>query len=133
MENHKHLMPTLGQPAPDFKGVAFFRHSFRKKKLADYKGKWLVLFFYPLDFTFVCPTEIKSFNNHYDEFKKNNCEVLGCSVDSKFVHRAWSKSPLDIGGIGMLKFPLLEDVSHDITSAYGCLVPSGPEKGIANR
>jgi alkyl hydroperoxide reductase subunit AhpC len=85
------MAETLVQKdAPDFKAQALVGKSFKEIQLADYKGKWVVLFFYPLDFTFVCPTEITAFSDRADEFKKLGAEILGCSVDSKFSHLAWS-------------------------------------------
>ena len=92
-----------------------------------------MLFFYPLDFTFVCPTEIKAFNQMADEFAKINCQLVGCSVDSHFVHRQWTMTSLEDGGIGPLKFPLLSDLSHDIGKAYNCLITEGDDKGVALR
>ncbi len=127
------IAPRIDLPAPDFKGYTFFKRAFRKTSLKKFKGKWLVLFFYPMDFTFVCPTEIKAFNEMAPKFKEINCEILGCSVDSKFVHRQWSKTPLSEGGVGPLTFPLLADLSKEICSAYGCLVTEGPDKGAAFR
>ena len=123
----------IGKRAPNFEGLAYHDQLFKTLKLSDYEGKWLVLFFYPLDFTFVCPTEIKAFNAKVDSFKKLNCEIIGCSVDSRFCHRAWSMMPHDKGGIGQLKYPLMEDISKDICKAYGCLIESGDDKGVAYR
>merc|ERR1719409_2333301 len=79
------------------------------------KGKWVVLFFYPLDFTFVCPTEIVEFNKKYAEFKKLGAEVIGVSVDSHHTHLAWTRTPREDGGVGKLDFPLLADLSKDIS------------------
>ena len=120
-------MPAqVGQKAPDFQGQAVMPNGeFKEIKLSDYKGKWVVLFFYPLDFTFVCPTEIKAFNEKYDEFTKMKAEVITCSTDSKFSHKAWQES-----GLGKLKFPHLEDNSHQISRAYGVLIE---DKGFALR
>ena len=97
---NQNLNLSIGKQAPNFEGLAYHDKRFKKLQLSDYKGKWLVLFFYPLDFTFVCPTEIKAFNNKADNFKKLGCEIIGCSVDSRFCHRAWSMLSLDKGGIG---------------------------------
>lgn len=94
-------MPAQVQSqAPDFKGDAVVGKQFKEISLADYKGKWLVLFFYPLDFTFVCPTEITAFSDVVDKFKKLDAEVVGCSVDSKFSHLAWVETPRNKGGLG---------------------------------
>ena len=84
-------------------------------KLADFKGKYLVLFFYPQDFTFVCPTEIIAFSNRVEEFKKIGCEVIGCSTDSANCHRAWMKTPRTDGGLGDIDLPLLADPTHVIS------------------
>lgn len=89
--------------------------------LADYFGKWLVLFFYPLDFTFVCPTEITAFSDAAAQFRAVGADVLGVSVDSKFVHRAWIKTPRDKGGLGELNFPLASDLTKDVSRRYGVL------------
>src|SRR3990167_3067109 len=103
-------MDTLVQKeAPQFKTDALVGTEFKSVSLSDYKGKWVCLFFYPLDFTFVCPTEITAFDNKYSSFKEANCEVLGCSVDSKFTHLAWANTNRKEGGIGKLNFPLLSD------------------------
>ncbi len=124
-------MDSLVQkPAPDFKTDALIGEEFKAISLTDFRGKWLCLFFYPLDFTFVCPTEITAFNDAYRNFKEANCELVGCSVDSKFSHLAWAKTPRKEGGIGKLSFPLLADVTKKIGSAYGVLLP---EAGITLR
>lgn len=119
-------MDTLVQkPAPQFSAEALIGEEFKTVKLADFKGKWVCLFFYPLDFTFVCPTEITAFNDNYKSFKEVNCEVVGCSVDSKFSHLAWAKTPRKEGGIGKLQIPLLADITKDIGRDYGVLLPDG--------
>ena len=109
------------QPAPDFKAMALSGKLFKEIKLADYKGKWLVLFFYPLDFTFVCPTEITAFSDRVEDFKKLDCEVLGSSVDSQFTHLAWVNTARKDGGLGEIKYPLLADVTKKIAQDYGVL------------
>lgn len=111
--------------APDFKTAAAFNSQLTEVSLSDYKGKWVCLFFYPLDFTFVCPTEITAFSDHIDRFKALNCEVLGASVDSQFSHLAWLKIPRNQGGLGDIKFPLLADVSKSISKDYGILTAEG--------
>ncbi|HVE14811.1 MAG TPA: peroxiredoxin [Elusimicrobiota bacterium] len=117
------MSETLVQKAaPDFKAQAVVNKLFKEVKLEDFKGKWLVLFFYPLDFTFVCPTEITSFSDHIDQFHKLNCEVVGCSVDSQFTHLAWINTPRKEGGLGEIKYPLLADISKKIARDYGVLV-----------
>lgn len=111
--------------APDFKTDALVGEEFKAISLSDFRGKWLCLFFYPLDFTFVCPTEITAFNDAYKHFKESHCELLGCSVDSKFTHLAWARTPRKEGGIGKLAFPLLADVTKEIGANYGVLLKSG--------
>lgn len=90
--------------------------------LSDYKGKYIVLFFYPLDFTFVCPTEIIAFNENIDEFRKRDTEVFGISVDSVYSHLAWKKTEIEDGGIGSIQFPLLADINHTIGNAYDVML-----------
>lgn len=120
----------VGSPAPDFAGDAVIGGDIKKIQLADFKGKWVVLFFYPLDFTFVCPTEIVAFNDHLESFKKLNTEVIACSVDSKFSHLAWNQTSLDKGGLGGVKYPLLSDLTKNIARDYGVLLE---QAGIALR
>ena len=107
----------IGLPAPPFSLDAVFKQEFVTVNLGDYKGKWVVLFFYPGDFTFVCPTEIRGFNSSLAEFSKINTSVLAVSVDSKFSHQAWIKS----GALGTLDFPLLSDFSKQTARDYGVL------------
>lgn len=108
----------IGEKAPYFKGVAVMPNKeFQEIQLSDYRGKWLVLFFYPLDFTFVCPTEIKGFAATYKKFTEVGAEVIGCSVDSQFSHLAWIEH-----GLGALPFPLLSDISKDVSRAYNVLL-----------
>eukprot|EP00335_Anophryoides_haemophila_P000112 CAMPEP_0204821066 /NCGR_PEP_ID=MMETSP1018-20131115/2137_1 /ASSEMBLY_ACC=CAM_ASM_000518 /TAXON_ID=46462 /ORGANISM="Anophryoides haemophila, Strain AH6" /LENGTH=120 /DNA_ID=CAMNT_0051919515 /DNA_START=49 /DNA_END=411 /DNA_ORIENTATION=+ len=112
----------INKPAPVFNTVAFANGDFKKVSLDDYKGKYVLLFFYPSDFTFVCPTEIIQFNDMAEEFRKVNCEVIGCSIDSHFVHMQWSNTPRNKGGLGPMTIPLLADVNKDIAQAYGALI-----------
>jgi len=119
-------MPAQVQSqAPDFKGDAVVGKQFKEISLADYKGKWLVLFFYPLDFTFVCPTEITAFSDVIDKFKKLKAEVVGCSVDSKFSHLAWVETDRKKGGLGDIKYPLLADITKDVGRDYDVLLEGG--------
>ncbi len=118
----------VGRKAPDFKGTAVIGKEMKEIKLADYKGKYLVLFFYPLDFTFVCPTEIVAFQHKLKEFKSRNTEVVGCSVDSKFTHRAWLDTPRNKGGIEGVEYPLLADLDRSLARAYGVLSGSSEEE-----
>ncbi|XP_035686142.1 peroxiredoxin-2-like [Branchiostoma floridae] len=112
----------ISKPAPDFQGTAVVNGKFEEIKLSDYKGKYLVFFFYPLDFTFVCPTEIIAFNERVEEFRKVNTEVVGVSVDSQFTHLAWINTPRKAGGLGPMNFPLLSDLTHKISRDYGVLL-----------
>jgi len=118
-------MVKIYQKAPDFTTQAYFKGEMKNVSLKDYKGKWVCLFFYPLDFTFVCPTEIHQFTERHEAFKKLNCEVLGGSVDSVYSHEAWSKN-----GLGDQKFPLISDINHSISTNYGCYLE---DKGITLR
>jgi peroxiredoxin (alkyl hydroperoxide reductase subunit C) len=112
----------VGAPAPDFKTQAYEAGKFREVSLKEFQGKWVCLFFYPLDFTFVCPTEITAFSDRADEFKKLGAEILGCSVDSKFSHLAWSNLSRKEGGLGEINYPLLADITESIARSYGVLV-----------
>jgi peroxiredoxin (alkyl hydroperoxide reductase subunit C) len=118
-------MPVLvTKPAPDFTAKAVmpdntFNESF---KLSDYKGKYVVLFFYPLDFTFVCPSEIIAFDKQLSKFKAKGCEVIGVSIDSHFTHWAWKNTPRDKGGIGNVQYPLVADLTKQISRDYGVLI-----------
>lgn len=109
----------ISKPAPDFSGTAVINGEFTEISLQDYLGKYLVFFFYPLDFTFVCPTEILAFNDRVAEFRKIGAEVVACSVDSHFTHLAWMNTPRKEGGLGKLDIPLLSDLTHTISKDYG--------------
>jgi peroxiredoxin (alkyl hydroperoxide reductase subunit C) len=115
----------VGQSAPQFDTEVVENGQFGKKSLADYKGKWLVLFFYPLDFTFVCPTEILAFSDRIDAFKALGAEVLGVSIDSKYTHLAWINTPRQEGGIAGLEYPLASDLRRSIATDYGVLTDGG--------
>lgn len=111
-------MLMVGEKAPDFTLDAVVgKGDFKKVSLTDYSGKWVVFFFYPLDFTFVCPTEILEFSKRHEEFKKLNAVVLGCSVDSKYSHKEWIN-----GTLGTLTYPLLSDMSREVTRKYSALI-----------
>jgi len=117
-------LAKVGKPAPDFnmpstKNIETLKENV---KLSDYKGKWLILLFYPLDFTFVCPTELIHFSDRLDEFHGVGAEVLGISTDSVHSHRAWLNTPQDKNGIAGVKYPLASDVSGKLASAYNILV-----------
>ena len=120
-------MSLVQKPAPDFKGKAVSGHEFREISLAENlkAGKWTVLFFYPLDFTFVCPTEIIDFSNRTEDFKKLNATVVGCSVDSHYTHLAWINTPRKEGGLGEINYPLLSDLNKEIARSYGVLADGG--------
>ena len=120
----------IGKPAPNFKCVAVVDGAFKEISLADYKGKYLVLFFYPLDFTFVCPTEIIGFSDRVEEFRSIGCEVVACSIDSEFSHLAWINTPRKQGGLGKMNIPIIADKTKDIAKRYGVLKE---EDGIAFR
>lgn len=120
----------VGQPAPDFTATAVVDQEFKTIKLSEYRGKYVVLFFYPLDFTFVCPTEITAFSDRYEEFNKLDTEILGVSVDSEFSHLAWIQTDRKSGGIGDLNYPLVSDIKKEVSAAYNVLDPAA---GIALR
>ncbi len=109
----------IGQEAPNFETEAFHNNKVEKIKLADYKGKWVVLFFYPADFTFICPTELGELADHYEELQKLNTEVLSVSTDTAFVHKAWHDNSETIKKI---KFPMVADPTAKICSSYGTLI-----------
>lgn len=115
----------VGKTAPDFKTKCVVQEDIQDISLKDYRGKYVILFFYPLDFTFVCPTELHAFQEKLDEFTKNNCVLLGCSVDSQFSHLAWLKTPKDRGGIQGITYGLLSDLGGHIAKDYGVLNPEG--------
>ncbi|HEY9616627.1 MAG TPA: peroxiredoxin, partial [Microcoleaceae cyanobacterium] len=118
MTHHNEGCLRVGQAAPDFTATAVVDQEFKTIKLSDYRGKYVVLFFYPLDFTFVCPTEITAFSDRYEEFKQTNTEVLGVSVDSEFSHLAWIQTDRKSGGVGDLNYPLVSDIKKEISTAY---------------
>jgi peroxiredoxin (alkyl hydroperoxide reductase subunit C) len=131
-EIHAPEVARVGKPAPDFRmpSTKNLENLDQDVSLAEYRGKWLVFFFYPLDFTFVCPTEIIAFSDAAERFRSVKAEILGCSIDSKFVHRAWIKTPRDQGGLGELNFPLASDLTKEVSRRYGVLVE---EAGISLR
>jgi len=115
----------VGKPAPDFTAVAVMGDNTMNEafNLRQYiKGKKGVLFFYPLDFTFVCPSEIIAFDHRYEDFKKRDAEVIGVSIDSHFSHLAWKNTPLNKGGIGQVKYPLVSDLTKSIARDYDVLM-----------
>ena len=109
--------------APDFTAQAVMpNNTMEDLTLSSYRGKYVCLFFYPLDFTFVCPSEILAFNKALEEFKSRNCEIIGVSVDSQFTHFAWKQTPVEKGGIGDIQFPLVADLNKKISLSYGVLL-----------
>ncbi|XP_054167252.1 peroxiredoxin-2-like [Oppia nitens] len=124
------LQAFVSRPAPAFKGTAVVAKDFKQIQLSDYSGKYLVVFFYPLDFTFVCPTEIIAFSDRINEFKAINTEVVAVSVDSHFSHLAWIQTPRKKGGIEGINIPVLSDLSKQISKDYGVLIE---ESGLALR
>lgn len=120
-------MSLVQKAAPQFTAAAVMPDKSIKENLslADYKGKWVVLYFYPLDFTFVCPTEITALSDANDRFEKLNTQVLGCSIDSKFSHLAWINTPRAKGGLDKLNHPLISDITKTIGSDYGVLLEAG--------
>jgi len=129
MIESEYLHPVLkiGQSAPTFTAEAFVDGQIKKVSLQDYKGKWTILFFYPADFTFVCPTELGDLADRYEKFKAQGAEILSVSTDTVFVHKAWHDSSETIKKI---KFPMIADPSHEISWKYGTLIE---EEGIALR
>lgn len=122
----------VGREAPDFTSAAVMPDGTIKDdfKLSSLRGKYVVLFFWPLDFTFVCPTEIIAHDHRVMQFKDSNVEVVGVSIDSQFTHYAWREMATEKGGIGQVRFPIVADVKHEITQAYGI---EHPEAGVALR
>ena len=120
----------VGQAAPEWKTDALVNGDIKALSSADYKGKWHVLLFYPLDFTFVCPTEITAYSDAADSFKKLGAEVIAVSVDSAFSHLAWTKQSRNEGGLGEVNFPILADLNKDVTKNFGCLIEGA---GVALR
>jgi peroxiredoxin (alkyl hydroperoxide reductase subunit C) len=124
-------MSFVGRPAPDFELEGYLNGQFGKYKLSDYRKKWVLLLFYPLDFTFVCPTEVLNFSAAAEQFTKLNCQLFGVSVDSIYVHKAWVDTKREDGGLGGdLNYPLLSDLNKVMTRDYGILMEN---EGVALR
>jgi len=125
-------MLQVGQPAPSFDMASTKDPETLKErvKLEDYRGKWLVLFFYPLDFTFVCPTEVTGFSDRLEEFHALNADVLGVSTDSVYSHKAWLETPREKNGVAGTKYPLASDITKAVSRSYGVLIEN---EGIALR
>ncbi|KAH9021961.1 2-cysteine peroxiredoxin [Lactarius pseudohatsudake] len=125
------MSPTIQKPAPVFSVTALVDGAFKEVSLADYLGQWVILMFYPLDFTFVCPTEILAFNDALPEFARLNTTVLAISTDSEYSHHAWAQQARSAGGLGPdLRIPLLADRNMRVAREYGCLIE---DKGITFR
>ena len=116
----------VGNQVPEWSADALVNGEFQNLSSENFKGKWHVLFFYPLDFTFVCPTEIIAYSNAVEKFKALNCEVLACSIDSKFSHLAWTKQDRKEGGLGAVNMPILADVTKEVSKAFNVLI-EGPQ------
>ena len=134
MENLSYIpKAVVGKKAPAFEGAIWQNDAIKEISLKSLEGKWVVLFFYPLDFTFVCPTEICNFSDAYDTFTSLGAEVIGCSVDSIFSHREWAMKPRKQGGLAPCKLPLLSDITKQIAMDYGVLIDHGADNGVAFR
>lgn len=121
----------VGKKAPDFTAAAVVNGDIKEEfKLSDSNGKYRLLFFYPLDFTFVCPTELHAFQEKLEDFNSLNCEVIGCSIDSQFSHLAWLNTPKEEGGIQGCTYPIVADVTKTIARDYDVLIP---DAGVALR
>jgi peroxiredoxin (alkyl hydroperoxide reductase subunit C) len=132
MQEERMAIAKVGEQAPtfDMQSTKNMKTLDVNVKLSDYAGKWVVLFFYPLDFTFVCPTELTAVSDRYDEFLDRNVEVIGVSTDSVHSHRAWINTPRDQNGVAGLQYPLASDITKQVARDYGVLIE---EKGIALR
>ncbi len=121
------MNPMVTTLAPDFTATAVMPDNTFKDdfSLSQLRGKYVLLFFYPLDFTFVCPSEILAFNKAVEEFDKSNCQLVGISVDSHFSHLAWKNTPVNEGGIGNIQYPLVADLDKSISKDYGVLLGAG--------
>ncbi len=124
-------MCLVSHPAPGFELEGYFKGQFETYKLSDHRGKWVILLFYPLDFTFVCPTEVLNFSAAAEQFAKLNCQIFGISVDSMYVHKAWVDTKREDGGLGgSLNYPLLSDLNKVTARDYGILLE---KEGVALR
>lgn len=126
-EMEETMFASVGHEIPDAEVEAYHNDKIEKIKLSQYRGKWMILFFYPADFTFVCPTELEEMAEHYDEFKKLGAEVLSVSTDTVFVHKAWHDTS---EAIKKVKFPMLSDTRHELCHIFGTYIP---EEGLSLR
>lgn len=124
------MLPEIGEPIADFEADIYHKDGFRTVHASDYKGKWLILFFYPADFTFICPTELEDMAAHYAKLQELGAEVLGVSTDTKFVHKAWhDHSP----AIKKITYPLLADPTGELARHFGVYIETGEDRGLARR
>jgi len=124
------FFPVIGEAVPNLEFDYYQKESFHKAHFSDYRGKWVVIFFYPADFTFVCPTELEEMQKNYAKFQEMGAEVLSVSTDTKFTHKAWhDHSP----AIKTLEYPMIADPSGDISDAFGVLIHEGDDRGLALR
>jgi len=131
LEEEVSMMSLVGKPAPDFELEGYFKGQFSRYKLSDYRKKWVLLLFYPLDFTFVCPTEVLNFSSAAEKFTKLDCQIFGISVDSVYVHKAWVDTKREDGGLGgSLNYPLLSDLNKVTARDYGILME---DEGVSLR
>lgn len=121
------IFATIGHVVPDFEVDAFYENDIKKIKLSTYRGKWIILFFYPADFTFVCPTELEEMADNYEAFKKESAEVFSVSTDTAFAHKIWHETS---EAIKKIKFPMLSDSRHELCEMYGTYIP---EEGLSLR
>lgn len=122
--------PVIGKTVPDFEFDYYQKEAFHKSHFSDFRNKWAVVFFYPADFTFICPTELEEMQKNYKKFQELGAEVLSISTDTKFTHKAWhDHSP----AIKTLEYPMIADPSGDISDAFGVLIHEGEDKGLALR
>lgn len=124
------MQPVIGQNVANFEADVYQQNAFKKISLEELKGKWVILFFYPADFTFICPTELEEMEAHYAQFKKLNAEVLSISTDTKFTHKAWhDNSP----AIKKITYPMVADPTGDIAKSFGVYIEEGEDRGLALR
>lgn len=129
-KNFSEYFPMIGSVVPDLEFDYYQKESFHKAHFSDFRGKWTVVFFYPADFTFICPTELEEMQKNYAQFQALGAEVLSVSTDTKFTHKAWhDHSP----AIKTLEYPMLADPSGDISDAFGVLIQEGEDRGLALR
>lgn len=126
-------LPLINQKAPEFKGTSWNGSNFIVKSNDDYIGKWLILFFYPLDFSFICPTEICGLSELYEDFLALNCEILAVSIDSEMNHKMFSDKPKHKGGLFPCNITLLSDPAKRISTTFGVLIDSGIDEGVSQR